>query len=41
MATDGIATVSSLYAVVFNFTNMHVMSHRSDFFLACSSKVNI
>jgi hypothetical protein len=40
-ATDDIATVSSLYAPVFNFTNMHAMSHRSDFFLACSSKVDI
>jgi len=40
-ASDDIASVSSLYAIVFNFTNMHVMSPRSDFFLACSSKVYI
>jgi len=40
-ASNDIATISSLYAIVFNFTNMHAMSHRSDFFLACSSKVNI
>jgi len=40
-ATDDITTVSSLYAPVFNLTNMHAMSHRSDFFLACSSKVDI
>ena len=40
-ACDDIATASSLYVLVFNFTNMFVMSHRSDFFLACSSKVNI
>jgi len=40
-ANDDIATVSSLYVLVFNFTNMHAMSHRSDFFLAWSSKVNI
>jgi len=39
--SNDIATVSALYALVFNFTNMHAMSHRSDFFLACSSKVNI
>jgi len=36
-----INSLSSLYAPVFNFTNMHPMSHRSDFCLACSSKVNI
>jgi len=30
-----------LYVLVFNFTNMHAMSHRSDFFLACTSKGNI
>jgi len=40
-ASNDIATVSSLYALVFNFTNMHAMSHRSDCFLVCSSKVNI
>jgi len=40
-ATDDIATVSSLYAPVFNYTNMHVMSHRTDFFLTCSSKADI
>jgi len=40
-ASNDIATVSSLYALVFNFTNMHAMSHRSDFLLASSSKVNI
>jgi hypothetical protein len=40
-ASNDIATVWSLYALVFNFTNMHAISHRSDFFLACSSKVNI
>jgi len=39
--SDDIATVSSLYVLVFNFTNMHAMSHRTDFFLTCSSKVNI
>jgi len=31
---------SALYVLVFNFENIHVMSHRSDFFLACSSIVN-
>jgi len=40
-ASEDIATTSSLYVLVFNFTNMHTMSHRSDFFLPCSSKVNI
>ena len=40
-ANDDIATVSSLYVVGFNFINMHAMSHRSYFLLACSSKVNI
>ena len=40
-ASDDIATASSLYVLVFNFTNMHAMSHRCDFFLACSSKVII
>jgi hypothetical protein len=40
-ARNNVTTVSSLYALVFNFTNMHAMSYRSDFFLACSSKVNI
>ena len=40
-ASDDIATTSSLYVLVFNFRNMHAMSHRSDFVLACSSKVNI
>jgi hypothetical protein len=39
--SDDIATVSSLYALVFNFTNMHSISHRSDFIVACSSEVNI
>jgi len=39
--TDDITTVLSLYSHVFNFTNMHAMSHRFDFFLACSSKVDI
>ena len=39
-ATDDIATVSSLYAPVFNFTNMYAVSHRSDCFLDCSSKVD-
>jgi hypothetical protein len=38
---DNIAPVSSLDAVVFNFTDMLAMSHRSDVFLACSSEVNI
>jgi len=28
------------YVCIYNFTNMHAMSHRSDFF-ACSSRVNI
>jgi len=32
---------SLLFVPVFNFTNMHAMSHRSDFCLVCSSKVNI
>jgi len=41
IASDDIATSSSLYVLVFKFTNMHAMSHRSDFFLACSSKVSI
>ena len=40
-ATDPIATISSLYSVVFNLTHMLAMAHRSDFFLACSSKVSI
>jgi hypothetical protein len=40
-APNDVATVSSLHAPVFNFTNMHVMSHRLDCFLACTSKVNI
>jgi hypothetical protein len=40
-ASNDSATVSSFDALVFNLTNMHVMSHRSDFFLACSSKLNI
>jgi len=32
---------SSLYVPVFNFTIIHAMSHRSDFCIVCSSKVNI
>jgi len=40
-ANDDIESVLSLYVLVFNFTNMHAMSHRSDFLLACSSKVNL
>jgi len=40
-ATDDITTVLSLYAHVFKFTNMHVMSHRSDLFVSCNSKVDI
>jgi len=40
-ANNDIATVSSLYVLVFNFSNMHAMSHRSDFFLTCISKANI
>jgi hypothetical protein len=40
-ATDDIATVSSLYAPVFNFSTLHAMSHRSDFVLACCSDVDI
>jgi len=32
---------SCQYVSVFHFTNMHAMSHRSDFILACSSGVNI
>jgi len=40
-ASDDIATVSSLYALVFNFTSMYTMSHWSNFFLACSSKGNV
>jgi hypothetical protein len=32
---------SCLYISIFNFTNMHALSHRSDFYLAGSSKVNI
>jgi len=32
---------SSLYVLVFRFTNMHAMYHRSDFVHACSSRVNI
>jgi len=31
---------SSQYVLVYNFTNMYAMSHRSDFF-ACSSRVDI
>ena len=40
-ASDDIATASSLYVLLLNFTIMHVLSHRSDFFPACSTKVNI
>jgi len=40
-ASGDLTTASSLYVIVFNITIMHAMSHRSDFFLACSSKVNI
>ena len=40
-ANDDIATVSYVYVLEFNFTNMHAMSHRSHFFLTCSSKVYI
>jgi len=40
-ASDDLTTASSLYVLVFNFTNMHAMSHRSDCFPACSSKVDI
>jgi hypothetical protein len=40
-ASNDIATVLSLYTLVFNFTNIHAMSHKPDFFLACSSTVNI
>jgi len=40
-SSGDIATASALYVLVFNFTTMHAMSHRLDFFLACSSKVNI
>jgi len=40
-ASDDIATASSLYVLGFNFTIMHAVSHRSDYFLACSSKFNI
>jgi hypothetical protein len=40
-ASDDIAMALPLYVLVFNFTNMHAMSHRSDFILACSSKVKI
>jgi len=40
-ASDDIATASSVYVLVFNSTDMHAMSHRSDLFPACSSKVNI
>jgi len=29
------------YVFEFHFTNMHAMPHRSDFFLACSSTVNV
>jgi len=40
-ASDDIATASSLYVLVFNFTNMHAMSLWCDFFLAHISNVNI
>jgi len=40
-ACDDNATASSLNVLVFNFTNMHAMCHRSDFFLASSTKVDI
>jgi len=32
---------SSMYVFVFNFRNMHAMSHRADIFFACTSQVNI
>ena len=40
-AGDDIATTSSLYVLVFNLTNLHAMSHGSDYVLASSSNVNI
>lgn len=40
-ACDDITTASTLYVLVFNVTTIHAMSHRSDFVIACSSKVNI
>jgi hypothetical protein len=40
-ASDDITTTLSLYVHEFNFTNMHAISHRSDFFLACSFKADI
>jgi hypothetical protein len=36
-----ISCQSSVYVSIFNFTNMHAMSHRSDFCHACSSKIDI
>jgi hypothetical protein len=40
-ASNDIATVSYVYALVFNFTNVRAMFQRSDFLIACSSEVNI
>jgi len=36
IAIDDIATASSLYVLVFNFANMHAMSHGSDVFSSLS-----
>jgi hypothetical protein len=41
IASDNIATASSLSVLVFNFTDMHTLSHRSALVLACSFEVNI
>jgi len=37
-ASDDIATATLSYVHVFNFTNMHAMSHRSDFVLLVTQK---
>jgi hypothetical protein len=38
---DDIATALCLFVIFINFTNMHAMSHRSDFYLTYSSKGNL
>jgi hypothetical protein len=40
-ATDDIATIPSWYVLVLYSTNMPATSYRSDYLLACSSRVNI
>jgi hypothetical protein len=40
-ASDDIATASSFYILGLSFNHMDGMPYGSDFFLACSFKVNI